>query len=161
MVYSADRMTRFSLIWEHQSFSPFVADPVDHSTLCLSGTQCVRHAANTYSLVYNINVFAGVYVGLGVSYIDHPSTSWSPNALPYGSAAAPNQSGAQRQSRREYAGFLVRQFMSRDAIDPCNLRRRFFRLFFLFHRSEQARRGSAPAGLQSHRPYCGRRDACH
>ncbi len=80
---------QISLIWEHQSFSPFVADPVDHSTLCLSGTQCVRHAANTYSLVYNINVFAGVYVGLGVSYIDHPSTSWSPNALPYGSAAAP------------------------------------------------------------------------
>lgn len=80
---------QISLIWEHQSFSPFVADPVDNGTLCVSGTECIRHATNTYSIVYNMQLFFGVYIGLGVAYIDHPSSAWSPNALPYGSAAAP------------------------------------------------------------------------
>jgi porin len=80
---------QISLIWEHQAFSPYVANPVDNSPACFSGAQCVRHAANTYSLVYNIGLFPGVYVGLGVSYIDHPSASWSPNALAFGSTAAP------------------------------------------------------------------------
>jgi porin len=80
---------QISLIWEHQVFSPYVADPVDGSATCATGIQCVRHAANTYSLSYNIGLFPGVYVGLGVAYIDHPAASYSPNALPYGSAAAP------------------------------------------------------------------------
>jgi porin len=80
---------QLSLIWEHQSYSPFISNPIDTSATCFSGTECIRHATNTYSVIYNANIIHGLYVGVGVSYIDHPASAWSPDALPYGSTAAP------------------------------------------------------------------------
>lgn len=80
---------QISLTWEHQVYSPYVANPVDASATCMSGLECVRHATNQYTLIYNASIIPGWHVLFGAAYVDHPSSTWSPNAVAYGSAAAP------------------------------------------------------------------------
>lgn len=80
---------QISLVWEHQGFSPYSVDAIDTSASCRSGAECSRHAQNNYSLIYLANIVPGVFAGMGVAYIDHPSTLYAPNELGFGSAAAP------------------------------------------------------------------------
>jgi porin len=82
-------LDQISLIFQHEAFSPYLANAVNNSSTCLLGNECIRHAQNTYELIYNANILHGWYVGVGAAYIDHPSAAWSPNAIPYGSATAP------------------------------------------------------------------------
>ena len=80
---------QLSFIWEQEIYSPYIVDPLDSSFLSTSGTLRGRHVTNQYTLSYNINVVPGVFVGIGAAYVDHPTVTYSPNALQFGSAAAP------------------------------------------------------------------------
>ena len=80
---------QLSFIWEQQVYSQYIVDGIDNSFLNSSGTLSARHATNQFTLSYNINVVPGVFVGLGVAYVDHPALDFSPNTLQYGSQAAP------------------------------------------------------------------------
>ncbi len=80
---------QLSFIWEQQVYSQYIVDPLDASILCTTGTLCGRHVTNQFTLSYNINVVPGVFVGLGVAYVDHPTVTYSPSSLQYGSTAAP------------------------------------------------------------------------
>ena len=80
---------QLSFIWEQEVFSQYIVNGIDNGFLNSSGTLSARHATNQFTLSYNINVIPGVFVGLGVAYIDHPNLTFSPNSLQFGSQAAP------------------------------------------------------------------------
>ncbi|MEW6435620.1 MAG: carbohydrate porin [Pseudomonadota bacterium] len=80
---------QLSFIYEHETYSHFLANSADAAASCLSGTSCFRHGLNQYTVVYNANIVPGVFLGMGVSYVDHPAAAWSPNGVAYGSATAP------------------------------------------------------------------------
>jgi porin len=80
---------QISLIWEQQDYSPYTVDSINAGASCRTGATCARHAVNQYSLLYSIAVMPGVHITLGAVYVDHPSLTYAPSELGYGSAAAP------------------------------------------------------------------------
>ena len=80
---------QFSFIYEKSVYSQYIVDSIKSAPLCIVGALCARDFTNQYTFSYNVNVLSGLYFGLGVAYVDHPAVIYSPNALAYGSSAAP------------------------------------------------------------------------